>query len=151
MHTSGPCTAPSLPHRYTLRLCLILRYLAHLHMASLSTSYSCGCVRGGSWGERYKGLVWRTYNLQTEAVSDVLPQLSRVLERLNWFPYPGAPLVPAELWRTTITRRRKRAMERKKFGRTLKEWRSEIEREVNWVDKELGGRRKEKGRLKRAW
>lgn len=93
MHTSGPCAAPALPHRYTLRLCLALRYLAHLHMPFLSTSHSCGCIRGGSWGERYKDSVWRTYNLQTEAVSQPWSPMSRCSSLVCWRERTESPIL----------------------------------------------------------
>lgn len=92
MHTSGLCTAPSLPHRYTLCLSLILRYLAYLHMPSLSTSHSCGCTRRGSWGERYTKTRCDAHAIcrlkRFHTVSNVLLQLCRVMERKSRIPYP---------------------------------------------------------------
>lgn len=158
MHTSGPCTAPSLPHRYTLCLCLVLCYLAHLHMPFLSTSHSCGCMRGRSWGERYKDSAWRTYNLQTEAVSQPWSPMSRCSSLVCWRKRTESPilqpcmLTPAEPKKHHRGDRESERWRKRKCGGTLKRWWSRIGGEVNGEDKEVvGGCEGKKGRLKKAW
>lgn len=153
MHTSGPCTAPSLPHRYTLCFCFILRYLAHLHMPFLSTSHSFGCIKRGTWGEIYKDSVWRAYNVQTEAVSQPWSPMSCCSSIVCWRERTESPS-PAHSHRAEeMPQRRKRAreMEQKKCGGTLKEWRSRMGGEANGEDKEVVGEWwEEKGKIEES-
>lgn len=143
MHTSRPCTAPSLPHRYTLRLCLILCYLAHLHMPFLSTSHSCGCIKE-EVGERDTKTphdahtICRLKRFHSRGLRCLSAVLSCVGEKER-SPLSSSPARSCWAEETPQRSKAEQKMEKKKGEETLKEWRSRIGAEVNGEDKEVVG------------